>query len=71
MQSFYSNYGHQSGIPVNWDGRVYGLPVDPVIVIIALLVSFYFKGCTHTSNESYAFNLGRAILWPITLINGH
>lgn len=40
-------------------------------VIIALLVSFYFKGCTHTSNESYAFNLGRAILWPITLINGH
>lgn len=39
--------------------------------IIALLVSFYFKGCTHTSNESYAFNLGRAILWPITLINGH
>ena len=38
MEGFYSNYGHQSGIPVNWDGRVYGLPVDPVIVLIALLV---------------------------------
>ena len=37
MESFYSNYGHPSGIPVNWDGRVYGLPVDPVVVIICLL----------------------------------
>ena len=32
------NYGHSSGIPENWDGTVYGLAVDPVVIIVALFL---------------------------------
>merc|ERR1712142_1374584 len=32
------NYGHASGIPLNWDGSVYGLPVDPVAVILSFFL---------------------------------
>ena len=37
------NYGHPSGIPMHWDGSVYGLPVDPIAVILSIflyLISF-------------------------------
>ena len=32
------NYGHQSGIPLNWDGSVYGLPVDPIAVVLSIFL---------------------------------
>ena len=32
------NYGHESGIPNNWDGTVYGLAVDPLVIAIALIL---------------------------------
>ena len=37
-KKFAENYGHESGIPQNWDGRVYGLAIDPLVVIIALFL---------------------------------
>ncbi len=40
-------------------------------LIIALLVSVYFKGCSSTSDRSYSYNLGRAAMWPITIFMGH
>ena len=38
MDSFFTNYGDPSGIPTGWDGNVYGLPLDPVVLIISLFV---------------------------------
>ena len=38
MEKHYENYGHPSGIPQNWNGRIYGLPVDPIVISIAILV---------------------------------
>ncbi|MEQ1318611.1 hypothetical protein [Acinetobacter guillouiae] len=40
-----------------------------IYVVIALLFSFYLKGCSATSNQSYAYNLGKAIVWPISMFN--
>jgi len=40
-------------------------------LIIALIVSVYFKGCSNTSDRSYPFNLGKAVMWPITIFMGH
>lgn len=40
-------------------------------LIIALFVSFYFKGCSDTSDKDYAFNLGKAMAWPISLLIFH
>jgi hypothetical protein len=36
--------------------------------IIAFMVSFFFKSCSNTSNHSYFFNLGKALVWPISLM---
>ena len=33
-----SNYSHESGIPENWNGRVYGMAVDPLVIIIAIFL---------------------------------
>eukprot|EP00092_Neocalanus_flemingeri_P014434 GFUD01015573.1.p1 GENE.GFUD01015573.1~~GFUD01015573.1.p1 ORF type:complete len:737 (+),score=107.38 GFUD01015573.1:170-2380(+) len=41
VESFSRNYGHPSGIPMDWDGRVYGLPVDPIAVIISLFLYIF------------------------------
>ena len=38
MKNFARNYGHPSGIPRNWDGKIYGLPIDPTTVIISVLL---------------------------------
>ena len=38
VKKFADNYGHESGIPHDWDGTVYGLAVDPLVVIIAIFV---------------------------------
>ena len=38
MDTFFTNYGDPSGIPDGWDGRVYGLPIDPVVFVISLIV---------------------------------
>ena len=38
MERIAQNYGHPSGIPVNWDGSVYGLPVDPIAVILSIFL---------------------------------
>ena len=37
-KKFAENYGHESGIPQDWDGKVYGLAVDPLVVIIAIFL---------------------------------
>ena len=36
--TFFTNYGDPSGIPDGWDGRVYGLPIDPVVFVISLII---------------------------------
>merc|ERR1711894_230872 len=41
MEKHYENYGHPSGIPQNWNGRIYGLPVDPIVISIAILVYLF------------------------------
>lgn len=33
IERLFDNFGHPSGIPQDWDGRVYGLPVDPIKII--------------------------------------
>ena len=33
MERLFNNYGHPSGIPQDWDGRVYGLPIDPIKIV--------------------------------------
>merc|ERR1719222_982272 len=38
MERLFNNFGHPSGIPQDWDGRVYGLPVDPIKIITMLLL---------------------------------
>ena len=35
-ERLFENFGHPSGIPQDWDGRVYGMPVDPIKIIINL-----------------------------------
>ena len=38
VKEYAENYGHESGIPNNWDGTVYGLAVDPLVIAIALFL---------------------------------
>lgn len=38
-------------------------------IAIALLFSFYLKGCSDTAHQSYAYNLGKAVVWPISMFN--
>lgn len=38
-------------------------------VVIALLFSFYLKGCSATADRSYSYNLGKAAVWPISIFN--
>lgn len=38
-------------------------------LVIALLFSFYLKGCSSTAHLSYAYNLGKAVVWPISMFN--
>ena len=33
-ERLFENFGHPSGIPQDWDGRVYKMPVDPIKIII-------------------------------------
>lgn len=33
------NYGHSSGVPEGWDGRVYGMPLDPITIIFGILIT--------------------------------
>ena len=38
VRTFAENYGHETGIPQDWDGKVYGLAVDPLVVVIAIFL---------------------------------
>lgn len=38
-----------------------------VYLLIALLFSAYLKGCSATADRSYAYNLGKAIVWPVSM----
>ncbi len=40
-----------------------------IYLVIALLFSFYLKGCSDSSHESYAFNVGKALVWPISMFD--
>ena len=33
----------------------------------ALICSVYFKNCSSTAHYSYAYNLGKAVVWPVTI----
>ena len=41
MQAHVQNYGHESGIPENWDGRIYGLALDPITIVMSILFYVY------------------------------
>ena len=41
VRAHVENYGHESGIPKNWDGKIYGLPVDPITIVMAILFYVY------------------------------
>lgn len=36
-------------------------------IIIAFICSVYFKNCSSTAHLSYAYNLGKAVVWPVTI----
>ena len=38
IKRYADNYGHVSGIPDNWNGKVYGLGVDPLVIAIAIFL---------------------------------
>ncbi|MCY6413306.1 MULTISPECIES: hypothetical protein [Acinetobacter] len=38
-----------------------------VYLVIALLFSFYLKGCSDTADRSYSYNFGKALAWPISM----
>jgi hypothetical protein len=38
-------------------------------IVVAVLFSFYLKGCSATADRSYMYNLGKAIVWPISMFN--
>ena len=38
-------------------------------VLIALLVSIYFKSCSDTSERSYSYNFGKALVWPVSIFH--
>lgn len=41
IEEFVANYGHESGVPENWDGKVYGLPIDPITLIVGIFLLVY------------------------------
>ena len=41
IKRYADNYGHESGIPNNWDGKVYGLGVDPLVIAIAIFLYIF------------------------------
>ena len=41
IKEYADNYGHESGIPNNWDGKVYGLGVDPLVIAIAIFLYIF------------------------------
>lgn len=64
VNRIYQNYGHQSGIPLNWDGSVYGLPVDPIAVILSIFL--YLVSLLPISIGTFIIFLVKAI--PIFLV---
>ena len=38
VKLFNENYGHPSGIPEDWDGRVYGLPIGIIDIVVGLFL---------------------------------
>ena len=41
VKAHVENYGHPSGIPENWDGKMYGLPLDPMTIVMSILFYVY------------------------------
>ena len=41
MEAHVRNYGHESGIPENWDGKIYGLALDPITIVMSILFYVY------------------------------
>ncbi len=38
-------------------------------LVIALVTSIFFSACSNSSHKSYAFNVGKALVWPISIFN--
>ena len=41
LQAFVENYGNASGIPDNWDGRMYGGIYNPLVLSFAIFLCIY------------------------------
>ena len=41
MEAHVNNYGHETGIPENWDGKIYGLALDPITIVMSILFYAY------------------------------
>ena len=41
MEAHVRNYGHETGIPENWDGKIYGLALDPITIVMSILFYVY------------------------------
>ena len=41
VKKYVVNYGHPSGIPQNWNGRIYGMPLDPFHIVMGILFYAY------------------------------
>jgi len=41
VKAHVDNYGDQSGIPLNWDGKIYGLGLDPFTIVMSILFYAY------------------------------
>ena len=67
MEKYYENYGHPSGIPAGWNGQVFGLPLDPVVFIIA--VGVYLLAVAPFSAAVFFIFIIRAIpIWLGTIV---
>ena len=40
VDQFAENYGHWSGIPENWNGTIYGLAFDPIMIVLSIFTYF-------------------------------
>lgn len=38
-------------------------------LVIGLICSVYFKACSSTAHRTYAYNVGKALVWPISVFN--
>ena len=64
IDEFTANYGHESGIPDNWDGTVYGMVAfDPVTIIFSVIL--YIIGVIPTTTSVASIFIIKAI--PIYL----